>query len=95
MRTERLPKLTLVSGSGGVEANGPASTPFGPLRAGLITTQTTPNQRLTELLNCLESEVAILESRYLEVCDTLIDVTQRLVRLGSFISDTIGTDVVE
>jgi hypothetical protein len=56
---------------------------------------TTHNQRLTELLNCLESEVAILESRYLEVCDTLIDVTQRLVRLGSFISDTISTDVVE
>lgn len=90
MRTEKSPRLTLVSGMGGKGESGRALTPFGPVRAGLTSTQITPDQRLTELLNCLENEVAILESKYYEVCDTWISVSEHLVKLGNFISDTGG-----
>jgi hypothetical protein len=95
VRTERSPRLTLVSGTGGEEESGRALTPFGPVRAGLTNTQITPDQRLTELLNCLEREVAILESKYYEVCDTWISVSEHLVKLGNFTSDTGGTDTLK
>jgi len=48
-----------------------ALSPFGPVRAGLTTLQTTSDQQLTELLNCLESAVAILVSKSFTVLDTL------------------------
>ena len=94
-RTGESPKLTLVSGSGGVAKNGAVSTPFGPLKVGLITSQKTNKEaQLTELLSSLEKQVATLESKYYEVCDTLISVTQHLVKLSAFTNDTTSTDVV-
>ena len=91
MKTERQRGLTLVSGSGGVEDNGYVSTPFGPLRANLIISQRTQYQALEELVSCLESKVAMLESKYLEACDTLIDVTELLVKHWRSINDTTTT----
>ena len=84
MKIEKPPKnmrgLRLV----GEEENGLASDIYGPLRVGLTTTQRTQNQQLEELLSSLESRVATLESRYCEVLDTFLSVTERLVRLGAF-----------
>ena len=66
--------LTLVSG--GLEENEPALSPFGLVRAGLITTRTqsTPTEsldlQLTELLNSLEKKVAALVCKSYEVLNT-------------------------
>ena len=46
-------------------------SPYGPVRAGLTTSQTTQDQQLTELLNCLENVVANLNYKSFEVYDTL------------------------
>ena len=45
---------------------------YGPVRAGLTTSQTTQDQRLTELLNSLESEVERLSYKSFTVYDTLV-----------------------
>lgn len=83
MRTNRLPKLTLVRGGDGEEESGSASSPYGPVRAGLTTTLPTNKEvQLSESLNYLEREVETLESRFYEVCVTLNIVMERLVRLG-------------
>ena len=47
------------------------SSPFGPVRAGLTTSQTTPSQQLSELLNSLESVVESLNYKSFTVYDTL------------------------
>jgi len=46
-------------------------SPFGPVRAGLTTSQTTNDQVLTELLNCLESVVESLNYKSFTLYDTL------------------------
>lgn len=48
-----------------------ACSPFGPVRAGLTTSQRTQHQQLSELLSCLESKIEILESKFLEDFATL------------------------
>ena len=48
-----------------------ASSPFGPVRAGLTTSQTTQSQQLSELLNSLESVVENLNYKSFTVYDTL------------------------
>jgi len=53
-------------------------SPYGPVRAGLTTSQTTNDQQLTELLSCLEKKVAILVSKSSTLCDTLNIVTQEV-----------------
>jgi hypothetical protein len=84
MKIEKPPKnmrgLRLV----GEESSGDVSINFGPVRAGLTTTHRTQQAQLEELLSSLESRVATLESRYCEVLDTFLSVTERLVRLGAF-----------
>ena len=49
-----------------------ASSPYGPVKAGLTTSQTTQDQRLTELLNSLEREVENLNYKSFTVYDTLV-----------------------
>jgi hypothetical protein len=75
---------------GGAES-GSASTIYGPVRAGLTTSQPTNKEaQLLELLNSLESRVEALESKYLEVCDTFQNVTARLAALSlTTINETI------
>ena len=58
------PTLGLVTG-GKVES-GTASSNYGPVRAGLTSSQTTQHQQLSESLNYLEREVEILQSKFLE-----------------------------
>ena len=95
MRTEGLPRLTLVQGGAGEGESGPASTIFGPVRAGLTTTQTTPPHLHTESLNDLVKIVDDLVSKYLEVCDTFTIATTHLVNRGRFGYATSTTEVVD
>ena len=75
--------LTLVMG--GLAEKAYVSSPFGPVRAGLTTTQyqdspmASQDQQLTELLNSLEKRVATLVSKSYEVCATFnTDTTHRV-----------------
>ena len=70
-----------------------ALSPYGPVRAGLTTLQTTNDPVLTELLNSLEREVATLVSKSCTVLDTLNTVTQEVsAALSSIATDEAGTD---
>ena len=95
MRTNGSPRLTLIQGGGGEEKSGSALSCYGPMRAGLTTSQRTQSQALSESLNDLESGVQTLESRYLEVCATLNIVMSDLVKRGLFGVKINTTDVVE
>ena len=90
---ERSHKTTLRLVSGGKEESGSALSPFGPVRAGLITTQrTNEDQVLTELLNSLEREIAELSIRSCEVLNIFLSDTKHLVRHTSSFSSTIIID---
>ena len=70
-----------------------ALSPYGPVRAGLTTSQTTPSQQLSELLNSLESVVENLNYKSFTVYDTLIIATENLrVALSNIATDVDGTD---
>lgn len=91
--TRNLPNGTLRLVTDTPSESRTALSPFGPVRAGLTNLQRTPDQQLTELLNCLENEIATLESKYLEVCATLIEgLTEVRAKLLVGILDTVGTD---
>lgn len=92
MRTNASQRPTLKLVGGGGEESGSAYANSGLKRAGSITSQRTRDQVLSELLNDLESQVQILESKYLEACVTLITVTHRLVELGNSIKDITTTE---
>jgi hypothetical protein len=68
-------------------------SPYGPVRAGLTTSQTTSDQALTELLSCLERKVASLVFKSSTLCDTLNTVTQEVSAvLSSTQTEEDGTD---
>ena len=75
----------------GEEENGNAFSLYGPAKAGLTTTHRTQQVQLSELLNSLESRLGILESKYLEVLDTLTSVMGHLVRLTALLLPTSTT----
>ena len=78
-------KNTLRLVGAGEGESGSALSPFGPVRAGLITTQRIKeDQALTELLNCLESKMLEANIKSLEVLDMLINDT--LPRAGRGVS---------
>jgi hypothetical protein len=87
------PMLRLVGDGEG--RSGSASKIYGPVRAGLTTTQRTQSQALSESLNDLERQTQDLESRFLEACATLNTVMARLVELGLFGIKINTTDVIE
>ena len=69
-----------------------ASSPYGPVRAGLTTSQTIQDRQLTELLSSLESVVASLNSKSCTVLDTLENAIQGArVALSVSTPDTVGT----
>ena len=70
-------------------------SPYGPVRAGLITLQTTRDQQLTELLNCLEKTVANLNYKSSTLLDTLNTATQAVSAVLSQHTEDDGTDVTE
>ena len=71
-----------------------ASSPFGPVRAGLITSlRTNQDLQLTELLNSLEREVVTLHSKSYTDCATSITAMQDLLaKLSAFITEEVSTD---
>ena len=70
-------------------------SPYGPVRAGLTTSQITPEARLTELLNSLESVVDNLNYKSFTVYDTLVIATENLrVALSNIATDADGTDTL-
>jgi hypothetical protein len=70
-------RTTLRLVSAGKEESGSASSPFGPVRAGLITTQKTNKVvQLTELLNYLERKIAEANIKSLEVLNTYLNDTE-------------------
>ena len=79
-------RTTLRLVSGGKEESGSAYSPFGPVRAGLTTTQrTNEDQVLTELLSSLERKITDLNIKSYEALNTLINDTTHLVEpISSF-----------
>jgi len=91
VRTGGSPRLTLVRDGDGTARSGDAWSIFGPVRAGLITMPTTPNQRRLVSLNAWARGRKILaskSSRDLGMCPT---ATRRLVGLGRSGSSGITT----
>ena len=77
MRTRHLRLVTSTpSDTTIVRSNAPS--PYGPVRAGLTTLQTTSDQQLTELLSSLEREVATLVSKSYTALDTWSTATKRV-----------------
>ncbi len=82
-------RTTLRLVSGGKGESGSAYSPFGPVRAGLITTQrTNEDQVLMELLNSLERKIAELNSKSYEALNILISGTVPPARRGTSFSST-------
>ena len=92
MKTRHLSLVTsMPSDTTIVRSNAPS--PYGPVRAGLTTSQTTNDPLLTELLSSLEREVATLVSKSCTVLDTLNTVTQEVSAVVSSIAtDEAGID---
>jgi len=91
-RSQR-PTLRLVSGGVGERAS--AYSPFGPVRAGLITTQrTSEDQVLTELLNSLERKIVELSIKSCEVLNIFLSDTEHLARRTGSSSRTDITDSI-
>jgi len=78
---ERSQRPTLRLVGAGVGESGSAYSPFGPVRAGLITTQrTSEDQVLTELLNSLERKIVELSIKSCEVLNIFLSDTEHLAR---------------
>jgi len=68
-------------------------SPFGPVRAGLTTSQTTSDQQLTELLSSLESVVDNLNFKSFTAYDTLVTAMEGVrVALLATPTDEGGTN---
>ena len=94
MKTYVYRSVTLTSYTNGESESKPASSPFGPVRAGLTTTQRTNKvHQLSELLNYLEKQVEILENRSSKVLSMSLTDTTHLVEPNDSTIDTTGTDV--
>ena len=90
-------KTTLRLVLGGKEESGNALSPFGPVRAGLTTSQrTNKDLALLVLLSSLERKIEDLNTKSLEVLNTFLTDTNHPVRHISFSSTaTITRNVVE
>ena len=82
-------RTTLRLVSAGVGESGSVSSPFGPVRAGLITMQRTNKEvQLTELLNSLERKIVDLNIKSYEVLNIFLSDTTHLVEPISSFSPT-------
>ena len=92
MKTNHL-RLVTYEHSATISNRESVPSPYGPVRAGLTTWQTTQDQQLTELLNSLEREVVSLVSKSCTVLDTCNTVSQEVsAALSSIAIDEAGTD---
>jgi hypothetical protein len=72
-----------------------ALSPYGPVKVGLTTSQTTQNQQLSELLSSLESVVESLNYKSCAALDTLVIATEGVrVALSDIVTDEAGTDTI-
>ena len=72
-----------------------ALSPYGPVKVGLTTSQTTLDRQLTELLNSLESVVDNLNFKSFTVYDTLITAMEGVrAALSDIVTDEVGTDTI-
>ena len=85
-----LPSYLRVLDGGGEDASGPASSPFGPLRADLTTNRITQDRALSESLNDLERRIDDLRFRFFTVLDTLNTDTDLLALQGLSFPSTDG-----
>ena len=92
MRTRHL-QLVTHEHSVTIKTKSDVLSPYGPVRAGLTTSQTTQEARLTELLNSLESVVASLVSKSSTVLDTLTTATKEM--LAEPLPSTIDADTID
>ena len=95
MRTKHL-SLVTHEHSDTVSVRSDVLSPYGPVRAGLTTSQTTQNQQLLELLNSLESVVESLNYKSFTVYDTLNTAIEavRVALLPTQIEEA-GTDLLQ
>ena len=94
MRTKHLQSVTHEHSDTTSNRSG-ALSPYGPVRAGLTTSQITNEARLTELLNSLENVVDNLNYKSFTVYDTLVIATENLrVALSSIVTEEDGTDTI-
>ena len=85
-------KTTLRLVLGGKEESGNALSPFGPVRAGLTTSQSTNRDlALLVLLSSLERKIEDLNTKSLEVLNTFLTDTDHPVEHISFSSTTTIT----
>ena len=97
--TRSLQRVTLTLLSGGKGESEPASSPYGPVRAGLTSmpdlsiVRAEQDQALTELLNTLEKQAEILRLRFCEVLDIFLTDTTHLVEPTLSKNDTTTTDL--
>lgn len=85
-------KNTLRLVGAGEGESGSALSPYGPVRAGLTTTQRIKeDQALTELLNSLERKMLEANIRSLKVLDTLINDTVHRAKQKISFSNTATT----
>ena len=95
MRTYVYRSVTLTSYTSGENESKPVLSPFGPVRAGLTTTQRTNKvHQLSELLSYLEKQVEILENKSLKVLSISLTDTTHLVEPNVSTIDTTGTEVL-
>jgi hypothetical protein len=86
-------KTTLRLVLGGKEESGSALSPFGPVRAGLTTTQrTNKDLALLVLLSSLERKIEDLNTKSLEVLNTFLTDTDHPVKHISFSSTATITN---
>jgi hypothetical protein len=70
-----------------------ASSPYGPVRAGLTTSPITQDQRLSELLNSLENAVERLNFKSFTVYDTLVIAIEEMrAALSDTLTEEDGTE---
>ncbi len=94
MRTRHL-QLVTHEHSVTIKTRSDVLSPYGPVRAGLTTSQTTHEVRLTELLNSLESVVDNLNYKSFTVYDTLNTAMENLrVALSNIATEEDGTDTL-
>ncbi len=92
MRTRHL-QLVTHEHSVTIKTKSDVLSPYGPVRAGLTTSQTTQEAQLMELLNSLESVVDNLNFKSFTVYDTLVTAMEGVrVALSNTATDEVGTD---